>query len=196
MHSTCDVTRRRPVQSRTHPDQTTGTSNISLENRRVSVRVIFNRFFVLGYTGDAAEGEESGSGGKGGAGREMTSLDGDVLLSGGAPFETHLWRARLAIQRATNAMLAAYEVRSSSHGPVAFTFRLVPACVPPCTRCVAFRICAAAVTVYFFVWMYVSCACTVRVAVKMVCCLSDEERLCLMCDLGVIGYWRGLLSIA
>ena len=42
----------------------------------------------------------------------MVSQDGDVLVSGGAPFETHLWRARLAIQRATNAMLEAYEVCS------------------------------------------------------------------------------------
>ena len=56
------------------------------------------------WSGAGADGEE-GSG-------DVVSQDGDVLVSGGAPFETHLWRARLAIQRATNAMLEAYEVCS------------------------------------------------------------------------------------
>lgn len=50
-----------------------------------------------------AEGEEAG-------GEATPAEGGEVLVSEGAPFETHLWRARLAIQRATNAMLAAFEV--------------------------------------------------------------------------------------
>lgn len=55
--------------------------------------------------GAGAEGEEGSA--------DVVSQDGEVLVSEGAPFETHLWRARLAIQRATNAMLQAYEVGSS-----------------------------------------------------------------------------------
>lgn len=71
----------------------------------------------VGIAGAGADGEETVG--------ETTSQDGDVLVSGGAPFETHLWRARLAIQRATNAMLAAYEVRTlilniSVHGGSCF----------------------------------------------------------------------------
>lgn len=53
------------------------------------------------------EGEEAG-------GEATPAEGGEVLVSEGAPFETHLWRARLAIQRATNAMLAAFEVCATS----------------------------------------------------------------------------------
>lgn len=60
-------------------------------------------FFVGGAGGTAGAGGEGEEG-------EAGSSDGEVLVSGGAPFETHLWRARQAIQLATDAMLAAYEV--------------------------------------------------------------------------------------
>ncbi|CAM9681435.1 unnamed protein product [Scytosiphon promiscuus] len=61
-----------------------------------------------------AEGAESEE-----AGGESASAtgDGDAPVSEGAPFETSLWRARLAIQRATNAMLAAYELNYLLHLP-------------------------------------------------------------------------------
>lgn len=67
-----------------------------------------HKFFVVRWlfcwggstAGAGVEGEEG----------EAGSSDGEVLVSGGAPFETHLWRARQAIQLATDAMLAAYEV--------------------------------------------------------------------------------------
>lgn len=59
------------------------------------------RRMLIYTTGAQGAGEEGESG----------PLDGDVMVSGGAPFETQLWRARLAIQRATSAMLAAYEVK-------------------------------------------------------------------------------------
>lgn len=64
---------------------------------------------LLVLSGAGAEGEEGGG--------DVASQDGDVLVSGGAPFETHLWRARLAIQRATNAMLEAYELNYLLHLP-------------------------------------------------------------------------------
>lgn len=63
---------------------------------------LFLSTWFPGAGAGGAEGEEAGG--------EAASQDGEVLVSEGAPFETHLWRARLAIQRATNAMLAAYEV--------------------------------------------------------------------------------------
>ncbi|CAM9370297.1 unnamed protein product, partial [Hapterophycus canaliculatus] len=50
-------------------------------------------------------------------GEGASAADGGAVVSEGAPFETSLWRARLAIQRATNAMLAAYELNYLLHLP-------------------------------------------------------------------------------
>lgn len=80
---------------------------MSAHTRSLSVctpTCVFTRAGAGGAEGGEASGEASQDGG------------GDVLVSEGAPFETHLWRARLAIQRATNAMLAAYEVRVAGGG--------------------------------------------------------------------------------
>ncbi|CAM9503076.1 unnamed protein product [Choristocarpus tenellus] len=47
----------------------------------------------------------------------LTQAEGEAMVSSGAPFETHLWRARVAIQKASNAMLAAFELNYLLHLP-------------------------------------------------------------------------------